>query len=144
MTCFAAAAPEAAKCTGGAVVLRDWTFVKLESHAPRHRGFRIVGVLVEHPKKDASCEGMEWYSTEIRFMLNDERVMLSENRTLYRLEGPAAPARHNAHPRLTEIMQPFCKSMWPHDAHLVLKQVSEFFSAEHQPAAILSGSAQRA
>ena len=120
--------------------MRDWSCVKLlEGHAPRHRGFRIVGVLVEHPKKDASCEGMEWYSTEIRSMLNVERVMLSENRTLYRLEGPAVPARDNPQSRLADIMQPFCQSMWPPNARLVLNELSEFCSAEQQAAVVLVG-----
>ena len=130
VTCFAAAAPEAAKCTGGAVVLRDWSFVKLESHAPRHRGFRIIGVLVEHPKKDASCEGMEWFSTEIKFMLNVERVMLSENGTLYRLEGPADATRHSDASRIANIMQPFCQSIWPLNARELEEEVSKFFRTD--------------
>ena len=130
VTCFAAAAPEAAKCTGGAVVLRDWSFVKLESHAPRHRGFRIIGVLVEHPKKNASCEGMEWFSTEIKGMLNVDRVLLSATGSLYRLEGPADATRHSDASRIANIMQPFCQSMWPPNARELEEEVSKFFRTE--------------
>ena len=146
MTCFAAhyAAHYAPSelSEQPTAVLRDWCFVKLHNRVRKHFGFRAIGALVHHPDIDKSFTGEEWFSSEIRGIHSDSVV--ASNSTLYRLDGPAAPARHNAHPRLTEIMQPFCKSMWPHDAHLVLKQVSEFFSAEHQPAAILSGSAQRA
>jgi len=59
--------------------------------------------------------------------------MVSENSTLYRVQGPAAAARHNAQSRLANIMQPFCQSMWPHNARELLHEVSEFFSAEQEP-----------
>ena len=129
VTCSAAAVSPKAQHQAAAVVMRDWSFLKLESHAPRHRGFRIVGVLVEHPKKDASCKGMEWFSTEIKRMLN-ERVMLSENGTLYRLEGPADATRHNHESRIANIMQPFCQSIWPLNARELEEEVSKFFRTD--------------
>jgi hypothetical protein len=111
--------------------MRDWSFVKLESLNPRRLGFRVNGVLVQHPKKDASCNGMEWFSSEIKGMLN-ERVMLSETGTLYRLEGPADATRHNDESRIANIMQPFCQSMWPPNARELLDGVSKFFRTEQE------------
>ena len=132
VTCSAAAVSPKAQHQAAAVVMRDWSFVKLESHAPRLLGFRVIGVLVQHPKKDASCNGMEWFSTEIKGMLN-ERVMLSEKGTLYRLEGPADATRHNHESRIANIMQPFCQSMWPPNARELLDGVSKFFSESESP-----------
>ena len=130
VTRFAAVVAVSAQREGGPVVVRDWSFVKLETHAPRHRGFRVIGVLVQHPKKDASCEGMEWYSTEIKVMLNVERVMLSENGTLYLLQGPADHTRHSDASRIANIMQPFCQSMWPLNARELEEEVSKFFRTD--------------
>ena len=138
VTCSAAAVPS--EQTNMAVVLRDWSFVKKE--APKHLGFRVIGALVSHPKINASLSGSDWFSTEIRGIFCDS-VVISDNSTLYRLEGPAAAARHNAQSRLADIMQPFCQPMWPHNAHLVLNELSEFF-ADQQAAAVLAGTAQRA
>ena len=112
------------------MVLSTWSFVQLETHAPRHLGFRVIGTLVQHPKKDASCEGMEWFSTEIKFMLNVERVMLSENGTLYLLQGPADHTRHSDASRIANIMQPFCQSMWPLNARELEEEVSKFFRTD--------------
>ncbi len=131
VTCSAAAVSPKAQCEAAAVVMCDWSFVKLESRAPRHLGFRVIGVLVQHPKKDASCRGMEWFSTEIKGMLN-ERVMQSETGTLYRLEGPADATRHNDELRIANIMQPFCQSMWPPNARELLDEVSKFFRPEQE------------
>ena len=129
VTCFAAAeSPK--EVLGGAVVMRDWSFVKLEGHAPRHRGFRIIGKLVQHPEKDASCKGMEWFSTEIKGMLNVDRVLLSATGSLYRLEGPADATRHSDASRIANIMQPFCQSMWPPNARELEEEVSKFFRTE--------------
>ena len=127
VTCSAAAVPS--EQTNMAVVLRDWSFVKKE--APKHLGFRVIGALVSHPKINASLSGSDWFSTEIRGIFCDS-VVISDNSTLYRLEGPAAAARHNAQSRLADIMQPFCQSMWPPNAHALLNDVSKFFSAEQQ------------
>ncbi len=132
VTCFAAAVSPKAQHQAAAVVMRDWSFVKLESHAPRRLGFRVIGVLVQHPKIGASCNGMEWFSTEIKEMPS-ERVMLSEKGTLYHLEGPADATRHNAQSRLANIMQPFCQSTWPHNARALLNEVSKFFSESESP-----------
>ena len=136
MTCVAAAVAhrppsENSEQTLVAVVLRDWSFVKLEKDVRKHLGFRVFGALVAHPKINASLMGSDWFSTEIRGILCDS-VVISDNSTLYRLEGPAAAARHNAQSRLADIMQPFCQSMWPPNAHALLNEVSKFFSAEQQ------------
>jgi hypothetical protein len=129
VTCFAAAVPS--EQTNMTVVLRDWSFVKLEKQVRKHLGFRVIGALVAHPKINASLTGSDWFSTEIRGIFCDS-VVISDNSTLYRLEGPAAAARHNAQSRLADIMQPFCLSMWPPNAHALLNDVCKFFSAEQQ------------
>ena len=131
VTCSAAAGSPNAQRQAAAVVLRDWSFVHLESHAPRHLGFRVIGALVQHPKQDASCIGMEWFSTEIKGMLTD-RVIMSEKGTLYRLEGPADATWHHDQSRIANIMQPFCQSMWPPNARELLSEVSKFFSTEQE------------
>jgi len=128
VTCSAAA--ESPKSQPAAVVLSTWSFVQLETHAPRHLGFRVIGTLVQHPKKDASSNGMEWYSTEIKGMIH-ERVLQS-TRTLYRLEGPAHAARHHNESRIARIMQPFCQSMWPPNARELLDEVSKIFTTEQE------------
>jgi hypothetical protein len=136
MTCFAAryyASSEIPEQTP--VVLRDWCFVKLD-RVRKHLGFRAIG------KLNASSIGEDWFTSEVRGIYSDS-VVVSDRMTLYRLEGPAAPDRHNAQSRLADIMQPFCRSMWPPNAHLVLDELSEFF-AEQQSAVVLAGSAQRA
>ena len=144
MTCFAAhyyASSEIPEQTP--VVLRDWCFVKLDIKKVRkHLGFRAIGKLVAQPKINASSIGQNWFTSEVRGIYSDS-VVVSDRMTLYRLEGPAAPDRHNAQSRLADIMQPFCRSMWPPNAHLVLDELSEFF-AEQQSAVVLAGSAQRA
>ena len=143
MTCFAAhyyASSEIREQTP--VVLRDWCFVKLDRVRKQHLGFRAIGKLVAHPKISASSIGENWLTSEVRGIYSDS-VVTSDKMTLYRLEGPAAPDRHNAQSRLAVIMQPFCQSIWPPNANLVLNELSEFF-AEQQVAAVLAGSAQRA
>jgi hypothetical protein len=141
MTCFTAAVPSD-QATMPPVVLRDWCFVKLDRVRKQHLGFRAIVKLVAHPKISASSIGENWLTSEVRGIYSDS-VVVSDRMTLYRLEGPAAPDRHNAQSRLADIMQPFCQSMWPPDAHLVLDELSEFF-AEQQAAPVLAGSAQRA
>jgi hypothetical protein len=132
MTCFTAAVPSD-QATMPPVVLRDWSFVKLDmKHAPRHLGFRLIGALVGHPQIDASFNGSDWFSTEIKGILCDS-VLMSCNSTRYKLQGPAAAERHDAQSRLADIMQPFCQSMWPPNAGALLKQVSEYLSVEEQP-----------
>ncbi len=113
------------------MVLRDWSFAKLENRPRKHLGFRIIGAMVDHPKLDVYSIGRDWFSTEIMGIL-DNNIMVSDNSTLYRLQGPAAAARHNAQSRLANIMQPFCQSMWPPNARELLQQVSEFFRAEEE------------
>ena len=141
MTCFSAAVAGSEIPEQIPVVLRDWWFVKLD-RGRKHLGFRAIGKLVAHPKISASSIGENWLTSEVRGIYSDS-VVVSDRMTLYRLEGPAAPDRHNAQSRLADIMQPFCQSMWPPDAHLVLDELSEFF-AEQQAAPVLAGSAQRA
>jgi len=137
MTCFAAhyyASSEIPEQTP--VVLRDWWFVKLD-RGRKHLGFRAIGKLVHHPNLDASSTGEDWFSSEIRGIHCDS-VVVSDRMTLYRLEGPAV-ARDNPQSRLADIMQPFCQSMWPPNALLVLNELSEFFSAEQQAPVVLVG-----
>jgi hypothetical protein len=142
MTCFAAHHYASSKAIEqNTVVLRDWCFVKLD-RVRKHLGFRAIGKLVAHPKINASFIGEDWFTSEVRGIYSDS-VVTSDKMTLYRLEGPAAPDRHNAQSRLAVIMQPFCQSIWPPNANLVLNELSEFF-AEQQVAAVLAGSAQRA
>jgi len=129
VTCSAAA--ESPKSQPAAVVLSTWSFVQLETHAPRHLGFRVIGRLVQHPTKDASFNGMEWFSTEIKGMFHD-RVLRSSKGTLYRLQGPADPAWHHDGTRIARIMQPFCQSMWPPNARELLDEVSKIFTTEHE------------
>jgi hypothetical protein len=57
-------------------------------------------------------------------------VVVSSNMSLYRLEGPAAPARQNAQAGLTAIMRPFCQSTWPSNAQALFEQVSKFFRSD--------------
>ena len=127
VTCSAADEPG----TGYALVLRDWSFVKLKNRPRKNLGFRIIGTMVSHPALDTYPIGSEWFSTEIKGMLCDN-IMVSENSTTYRLLGPAAAARHNAQSRLANIMQPFCQSVWPHNARELLNEVSDFFSTEQE------------
>jgi hypothetical protein len=110
------------------VVLRDWSFAKLVSNS-KHLGFRAVGTLVYHPRVNDSSFGSDWFSTEIRG-IHSNGVIVSSNMSLYRLEGPAAPARHNAQPRLATIMQPFSRSTWPANAQSLFEQVSKFFRSD--------------
>ena len=133
MTCFAAAVPSGQAIFNDPVVLRDWSFVKLDTkYAPKHLGFRLVGALAGHPQIDASFNGSDWFSTEIKGILCDS-VLMSCNSTRYKLQGPAAAERHDAQSRLADIMQPFCQSMWPPNAGALLKQVSEYLSVEEPP-----------
>ena len=114
------------------MVLRDWSFVKLsEATKSKHLGFRALGKLVYHPRVAASRFGEDWFSTEIQDIYSDG-VVVSGNMSLYRLEGPAAPARHADEPRLTAIMQPFCQLTWPLNARSLFDQVSKFFSSNEQ------------
>ena len=138
MTCFAAhyyASSEIPEQTP--VVLRDWCFVEL-NRVRKHLGFRAIGKLVAHSKIDASSIGEDWFTSEVRGIYSDS-VVVSDRMTLYRLEGPASLDRHNAQSRLADIMQPFCQSMWPPNARLVLNELSEFCSAEQQAAVVLVG-----
>lgn len=110
------------------VVLRDWSFAKLVANS-KHMGFRAVGTLAYHPRVNDSSFGSDWFSTEIRG-IHSNGVVVSSNMSLYRLEGPAAPARHNAQVRLATIMQPFCRSTWPSNAQSLFEQVSKFFRSD--------------
>ncbi len=145
MTCFAAhyaPSENSEQWLASPVVLRYWCFVHLQNDARKHLGFRVIGALVAHPKIHASHTGKDWFSSEIRRIYSD-RVVASGNSTLYRLEGPAAPARHNAHSRLVDIMQPFCQSIWPPNAKSVLNEVSKFFSGFFVFDTAVAGTAQR-
>jgi hypothetical protein len=106
------------------VVLRDWSFAKLVTNS-KHLGFRAVGTLVYHPRINASSFGKDWFSTEIRG-IHSNGVVVSSNMSLYRLEGPAAPARHHGQAGLAAIMQPLCGSTWPSNAQALFDQVSQF------------------
>ena len=112
------------------VVLRDWSFVKLENRPRKHLGFRLIGALVHHPKLTAFPIGSDWFSTEVMGILCDN-IMVSENRTVYRLEGPAAAARQAPLSRLALLMQPFYMT-WPRNALELLREVSVFFSTEQE------------
>jgi hypothetical protein len=129
MTCFAARQYSTQILEQITVVLCDWCFVKLD-RVRKHLGFRVIGKLVVHPNINASFIGNDWFTSEVKGIYS-ESVVTSDRMTLYRLEGPAAPARHNAQSRLAEIMQPFCQSMWPPNAHFVLNELSEFFAGKH-------------
>ena len=137
MTCFSAAVAGSEIPEQTPVVLRDWCFVKLD-RVRKHLGFRAIGKLVVHPKINASSIGEDWFTSEVRGIYSDS-VVVSDRMTLYRLEGPAVPARDNPQSRLADIMQPFCQSMWPPNARLVLNELSEFCSAEQQAAVVLVG-----
>jgi hypothetical protein len=116
------------------VVLKDWCFVPLGKHLHpgKHLGFRAIGTLVYHPRcVDDSEYGFDWFSTEIQGIKSD-CVVVSANAALYRLEGPAAPARHNAQACLAEIMESFCQSTWPPNAQSLFQQVSKFFLSSHE------------
>jgi len=124
----AAATVLSAEAERNIVVLRDWSFAKLVTNS-KHLGFRAVGTLVFHPRVNESSFGSDWFSTEIRG-IHSNGVIVSSNMSLYRLEGPAAPARHNAQPRLAAIMQPFCRSTWPANAQSLFEQSSKFFRSD--------------
>jgi hypothetical protein len=124
----AAASAISADAERNIVVLRDWSFAKLVANS-KHLGFRAVGTLVYHPRVNDSSFGSDWFSTEIRG-IHSSGVVVSSNMSLYRLDGPAAPARHNAQTRLAAIMQPFCRSTWPQNAESLLEQVSKFFRSD--------------
>ena len=114
------------------VVLKDWSFVALDSkRRPTHLGFKCTGTLVNHPRVTES-EGRPWSSSEIRG-IHSNCVVRSSNRTLYRLEGPAAPDRHQSPSGLADIMQPFCNSNWPSNAESLFAQVSKFFLTPEVP-----------
>ena len=116
------------------VVLKDWCFVSLGKHLHpgKHLGFRAIGTLVYHPRcVDDSEYGFDWFSTEIQGTHGD-CVVVSANTSLYRLEGPAAPARHKAQACLAEIMESFCQSTWPPNAESLFQQVSKFFLSSHE------------
>jgi hypothetical protein len=116
------------------VVLKDWCFVPLGKHLHpgKHLGFRAIGTLVYHPRcVDDSEYGFDWFSTEIQGIKSD-CVVVSANAALYRLEGPAAPARHNAQACLAEIMESFCQSTWPPNAQSLFQQLSKFFLSSHE------------
>ena len=110
------------------VTLRDWSFTKLISNS-KHLGFRAVGKLSYHPGQNASTYGTEWFSTEIRG-IHSNGIVVSSNNSLYTLDGPAAEARHNDQRRLAKIMQPFCLSIWPSNAHSLFEQLSKFFLSD--------------
>ena len=110
------------------VTLRDWSFTKLISNS-KHLGFRAVGKLSYHPGQNASAYGTDWFSTEIRG-IHSNGIVVSSNNSLYTLDGPAAAARHNDQQRLAKIMQPFCLSIWPSNAHSLFEQLSKFFLSD--------------
>ena len=110
------------------VTLRDWSFTKLIANS-KHLGFRAVGKLSYHPGQNASAYGTDWFSTEIRG-IHSNGIVVSSNNSLYTLDGPAAAARHNDQRRLAEIMQPFCLSIWPSNAHSLFEQLSKFFLSD--------------
>ena len=101
------------------------------TRTPMHLGFRAAGTLVHHPKVIES-EGRDWFSSEIRG-LDSNCVVRSSNKTLYRLQGPAAPERHESPSILARIMQPFCTSNWPANAESLIAAVSKFFLPQEVP-----------
>ena len=108
------------------VVLKDWSFVALDPiRTPMHLGFKVTGTLVNHPREHDS-EGRDWSSSEIRGIHKNWMVQCSHT-TLYRLEGPAAPGRHQSPSGLADIMQPFCNWIWPSNAESLFAQVSKLF-----------------
>ena len=122
----------AAKSMQHTVVMKDWSFVALDpTRTPMHLGFRAAGTLVCHPKVIES-EGRDWFSSEIRG-LDSNCVVRSSNKTLYRLQGPAAPERHESPSNLAHIMQPFCTSNWPANAESLIAAVSKFFLPQEVP-----------
>jgi hypothetical protein len=110
------------------VALQNWSFVKLGSNS-KHLGFRAVGTLLYHPRQKESSFGKDWFSTEIRG-IHSTGIVVSSNNSLYRLDGPADAARHNAQQPLAKIMQPFCLSRWPSNAQSLFEQVSNFFRSD--------------
>ena len=118
--------PSPAAAIQHTVVLKDWSFVALDPiRTPTLLGFRAIGTLVSHPRVKDS-EGRDWFSSEIRG-IHSNCVVRSSNTTLYRLEGPAAPGRHQSPSGLADIMQPFCNSNWPSNAESLFAQVSKLF-----------------
>ncbi len=114
------------------VVLKDWSFVALDpKRKSMHLGFKATGTLVNHPRV-SDAEGRDWNSTEIRG-IHSNCVVRSSNTTLYRLEGPAAPDRHQSPSSLADIMQPFCNSNWPSNAESLFAQVSKLFLLPEVP-----------
>ena len=120
-------APSTPAAERNIVVLRDWSFAKIVVKSRGGLGFRLFGT---HSSLDR-----DWFSTEILEIISDG-VVQTVNKSLYRLEGPANPARHNAQntlngkiPNLT-ILNHFCKSTWPSDAKSLLEQVSKIFSGD--------------
>ena len=110
------------------VVLKDWSFVALDpKRKPKHLGFRATGTLVNNHPRVAESKGRSWESTEIRGVHSNCVVQSANKNLFYRLEGPAAPKRHHSLSGLADIMQPFCKSIWPSNAESLLAQVSKFF-----------------
>ena len=110
------------------VVLKDWSFVALDPKIkPKHLGFRATGTLVNNHPRVAESKGRFWESTEIRGVHSNCVVQSANKNLFYRLEGPAAPKRHHSLSGLADIMQPFCKSIWPSNAESLLAQVSKFF-----------------
>jgi hypothetical protein len=110
------------------VVLKDWSFVALDPKIkPKHLGFRATGTLVNNHPRVAESKGRFWESTEIRCVHSNCVVQSANKNLFYRLEGPAAPKRHHSLSGLADIMQPFCKSIWPSNAESLLAQVSKFF-----------------
>jgi hypothetical protein len=108
------------------VVLKDWSFVALDPiRTPMHLGFKVTGTLVNHPRVNDS-EGRDWSSSEIRGIHKNWMVQCSPT-THYRLEGPAAPDRHQSPSSLADIMQPFCNWIWPSNAESLFAQVSKLF-----------------
>jgi len=129
----AAASALSADAEKNVVVLRDWSFGELKQTQTNsnHLGFCVVGTLVYHPRTNPMSFGLEFHSSEIRG-IHSNGIVVSRNMSLYRLEGPADPARYNAQARLAAIMQPLCRSTWPSNAQALFEQVSKFFRSDKQ------------
>ena len=129
----AAASALSADAEKNVVVLRDWSFGELKQTQTNsnHLGFCAVGTLVYHPRTNPMSFGLEFHSSEIRG-IHSNGIVVSRNMSLYRLEGPADPARYNAQARLAAIMQPLCRSTWPSNAQALFEQVSKFFRSDKQ------------
>jgi hypothetical protein len=111
-------------------VLSDWSFVKHIAKNAKFLGFRALGRITQHNRLTSSQLGQDWYSTEIKG-IHSQGTVITSNNTLYRLNGPADPARHTDPDRhLASLMEPFCGSTWPLEAETLFKKLSKFFCSK--------------